>query len=327
MLRAAQWNQIWYGNSAWYRAFLPVAFWFGALVRLRRALYRIGWLKTTKLQIPVLIVGNITVGGTGKTPLVIALTQALLTAGFSPGVVSRGYRGDHRVPTLVHCDSSPDQIGDEALLIARRSGCPVVVGRDRVAAAQELFQTYNCDCIVSDDGLQHYRLCRDIEIAVVDAQRGLGNSQLLPAGPLREPPARLKEVDYVLYHGATAGAANEFSLQGETLISMLDSRSRPITEFAGKSVYAVAGIGNPQRFFKLLQEFGLEIHSQVFPDHHRFSARDFSLMRDKAILMTEKDAIKCTNFGLSNAWYLPVTATLTPQFVRQIIERLRCLRG
>jgi tetraacyldisaccharide 4'-kinase len=314
-------------------ALRPFSLLFGAAVALRRALYRRGLRRTVALPVPVVIVGNITVGGSGKTPLVATLAGALAQRGFHPGVVSRGYgrdRGDD-APILVGARDDPRKVGDEPLLLAR-AGCPVVVARDRVAAGFALLaQNPECDVILADDGLQHYRLERTVEIAVVDATRALGNGWLLPAGPLREPAARLDEVDAVVML-ATEGSratptrpgaftmtlrAGDFARVGHA------STTAPASAFAGEGVHAVAGIGDPARFFAQLGAMGIAAVSHAFPDHYRFTAADLQFAGARAILMTEKDAVKCESFADQRCWYLPVRADVDDALVTLIEERIR----
>jgi tetraacyldisaccharide 4'-kinase len=313
-------------------ALRPFSLVFGAAVALRRALYRGGLRRSVALPVPVVIVGNITVGGSGKTPLVATLVGALTRRGFHPGVVSRGYgrdRGDDS-PILVDAHDDPRRVGDEPLLLAR-AGCPVVVARDRVAAGFALLaRNPECDVILADDGLQHYRLERTVEIAVVDAARALGNGWLLPAGPLREPATRLDEVDAVVmlvtdgratplrpHAFAMTLRAGDFARVGNA------STTAPASAFAGEGVHAVAGIGDPSRFFAQLSALGIRAMPHPFPDHHRFTAADLAFSGARAILMTEKDAVKCESFADERCWYLPVRAQVDDALVALIEERIR----
>lgn len=331
----ARWlEQQWYGWTPWHVLLLPLALLFGALAALRRALYRLGVLPVTKLSVPVIIVGNIGVGGTGKTPLVVALAKLLRDHGFHPGIISRGYGGDSRLPRAVTHESEPAAVGDEPVLLAARAGCPVWVGPDRVSVGQALLASHpEVDVLISDDGLQHYRLARDIEIVVVDAARWFGNGQLLPAGPLREPAWRLQTVDAVVINGWLPGAPlkrREFTMQlsGDLLYNLRNPEltARPEV-FAGQTVLAVAGIGHPERFFKHLKKLGMNIRPQPFPDHHAFTPQDLNVPESIPIVMTEKDAVKCVDFVGDNAWALPVEATLDANFGPAIIEKLRTAHG
>ncbi|HCB13950.1 MAG TPA: tetraacyldisaccharide 4'-kinase [Gammaproteobacteria bacterium] len=302
----------------------PLSLLFSTMVRLRRRLYQWGLLESEAISVPVIIVGNISVGGTGKTPLVTRLVEVLRKAGYKPGVVSRGYGGQSRQwPCHVTADSDPHEVGDEPVLLAQRCGCPVVVGPDRVAAAWTLTATYHCNVIISDDGLQHYRLQRDIEIAVIDGSRRLGNGACLPAGPLREPPSRLRTVDFIIGNGVAHGGEYLMSLRGETVLNLLDSCiTVSLPGFHKSMVHAVAGIGNPKRFFNYLRHARLRLIEHPFPDHHPFRLEDLRFQQDLPVLMTEKDAMKCRPFASDDWWYVPVSAQLDPEFEEQLLKRL-----
>lgn len=321
--RLERWLQKqWYGAGvAWY-VLLPLSWIFALLVLGRRYLYRWRILPSTRLPVPVIVVGNITVGGTGKTPLVIWLVEQLQKHGYSPAVISRGY-GAAAVVSPVYEDSIPALVGDEPVLMARRLNCPVWVGKKRAEAAAKLLQVHpECNVIVSDDGLQHYALQRDIEIVLVDAVRNLGNGQMLPAGPLRERASRLKTVDAVVYHGSRA-AGSGYSMQLKTGVFVnLKSGHLATTPFVSRHIHAVAGIGNPERFFDTLKAMGLTFHSHAFPDHHPFDVGDFAFTEDDVVLMTEKDAVKCRAFAHENWWYLPVTAVVDSSLVEQVIAKM-----
>ncbi len=313
----------WWRHNALSVVLLPLSWLFRVAVTLRRSAYRAGWFRTHRLAVPVIIVGNITVGGTGKTPLVIWLVEFLRAQGYRPGVVTRGYGGSARIPRSVGPESDTRETGDEAVLLARRCACPVMIGKERVAAARAL--TVQCDVIVSDDGLQHYRLGRDIEIAVVDGARRFGNGLCLPAGPLREPIARLKEVDMVVMHGGAAGQG-EFSMRLEplSLRNLRDETStRALDDFIGHTVHAVAAIGHPQRFFDTLRAQGLSIIEHPFPDHHAFTPPDLDFADDRPLLMTEKDAVKCQGFAKPDYWCLPVQAKLDAAFGARLMQLLK----
>ncbi len=289
-------------------------------------MYRFGILKAASLSVPVIVVGNITAGGSGKTPLVIWLVDELKRQGRKPGVISRGYGGSAEGVRKVSRGDTPDVVGDEPLLIARRADCPVYVGRDRVAAGRALLaENPECDVIISDDGLQHYRLARDFEIAVVD-RRGFGNGWPLPAGPLREPVSRLKSVDAVVANGWAGEAAFRMTLAGDEFRSYGKvSRGATPGDLAGLRLHAVAGIGEPQRFFDHLAALGLEFTAHPFPDHHAYTAADLDFDGD-AILTTEKDAVKFGDLARLPAhlsvWVLPVTATVTPDLAQFILEKI-----
>ena len=297
---------------------------------MRRALYRAGLLHRERLPVPVVVVGNITVGGTGKTPLVIHLALALRALGRRPGIVSRGYRGDATKVVEVTPGSDPAAVGDEPLLLARRSGCPVFVGTNRVAAGRALLAGYpHCDVILADDGLQHYRLARDVELAMFD-RRNVMNGWPLPAGPLREPVSRLAQVDAVVHNGTAmspapvvARPAFVMRLLGESFHRLDDPRKTcSAADLAGSKLHAVAGIGAPQRFFDHLSGMGLSFAEHAFADHHNYRAQDLAFAGD-AILTTEKDAVKLVRLSLPlPVWVLPVTAEVSPDLAAFVLEKL-----
>jgi tetraacyldisaccharide 4'-kinase len=303
------------GAIAWL--LWPVSLVFGCAVLLRRFLYATRILGSEHPGIPVIVVGNISVGGTGKTPLVIWIAEFLGKNGWTPGVVSRGYGGTATTPRAATISADPAEVGDEPVLISRRAGCPVWVGPDRVQVAALLRRAEpKVDVLISDDGLQHYRLRRDLEIAVVD-ERGHGNGFLLPAGPLREPRWRLRTVDTVVENGKT------MHLEGDTVHRMSDARDRqPLKSFTGQRVHAVAGIGDPNRFFLHLGRAGLTIVPHPFPDHHPFTPRDLEFGDDAPVLLTEKDAVKLRSAPRPNWWVLPVAAKLDPAFGAWLSGRL-----
>ena len=315
---------------------LPLAALYGGVVCLRRALYLRGWLRAQRLPVPVIVVGNIVVGGAGKTPLTIALVEAMRARGFRPGVVSRGYGGTAKHPMLLDAQPDPAMVGDEPALIRTRTGAPVAVGADRPAAAA-LLPEQGVDVIIADDGLQHYALARDIEVCVVDGARGLGNGRLLPAGPLRESPGRLDEVDFVVVNGGNATDAQPtdggpdrqciksaipMRLHGDVASNLHDGLLRALTDFSGSRVHAVAGIGHPPRFFDALRAFGLEVMEHAFADHHRYTAGDLDFGDRLPVLMTEKDAVKCRAFAQPHWWSVPVTGELPDAFLDAVARRL-----
>ncbi len=315
----------WYSERPLVRLLIPLSWLYRLLVALRRLAYRVGVLRVSRLEVPVIVVGNITVGGTGKTPLVAWLAGFLQRHGYTPGLVSRGYGGAaSQWPQQVRPDSDPVTVGDEAVLLAGRSGCPMAVGPRRVDAARALLRYRHCDILLSDDGLQHYALGRDVEIAVVDGVRRLGNGHLLPAGPLREPRRRLRRVDFIVANGG--GGHGEYGMKLRPgLPRPVDGSGGPIAwdHFQGGAVHAVAGIGHPARFFETLRQQGLAIEEHAFPDHHRYGATDFDFAAPgDAILMTEKDAVKCRHLGRPNLWYVPVDAELDPRFGERLLALL-----
>ena len=319
-------ESLWYSRSRLALALLPLAGLFRLAVQLRRSAYRHGWLKVHRLPVPVVVVGNISVGGTGKTPLVVWLAHFLAQAGYSPGIVTRGYGGRAESwPQLVRPDSDPSRVGDEAVLLARRCACPVVAGPNRPKAAARLIEEQGCDLILADDGLQHYALARDIEIAVTDGVRRHGNGWCLPAGPLREPVQRLERVDLRVCNGGTP-AAGEIAVAlapGDMVNLVQPSLSQPLAALRGEKVHAVAGIGYPERFFELLREAGLEVIAHPFRDHHAFAAEDIDFADDLPVLMTEKDAVKCRPFARPRHWYLPVEAQPDPALGAALLDLLR----
>ena len=290
---------------------------------LRRLGYLLRLLPRSRAGIPVVAIGNLTVGGSGKTPLAIHVAELLKARGWSPAIVSRGYGGTARAPRAVSLASDPAEVGDEPVLMARRAGCPVWVGADRAAVAVRLREEHpDCDVIVLDDGLQHYGLRRDLEIAVVDA-RAFGNGFMLPAGPLREPRTRLWSVDAVVAHGTHAVKGYAMRLEGDEAHRATDARERrKLQSFAGERVHAVAGIGDPNRFFQHLSTLGLKLVPHPFPDHHPFRERDLEFGDGAPVLMTEKDAVKCKRFARPQHWVLPVRAVPDPAFDEWLLRRL-----
>lgn len=320
----------------WYRRglalpllpLLPLSWLFAALSGMRRAAYRLGLKRTERLPVPVIVVGNLVAGGAGKTPLVLWLVDALRAHGWRPGIVSRGYGAAGGAPQLVTADAEAAAVGDEPLLLARRAGVPVAVGRDRVAAARTLLAAHpDCNVLVSDDGLQHYRLDRDVEIVVFDG-RGAGNGQLLPAGPLREPLSRLASVDALVWNGGVAGfaapcPAHAMRLQGARFEALNDrTRHCEAASLRGRALHAVAGIGDPSRFFRQLEALGLHFTPHAFPDHHAYAASDLDFGADAVCLMTEKDAVKCAALVTGEAWVLPVDAVVDGNLIARIVEKL-----
>lgn len=326
-------------TAAWYKrgilawALFPLSLLFGALAGLRRLAFRLGWKKSQKLPVPVLVVGNVTVGGAGKTPLTLWLAQRLRDEGLRPGIVSRGYGGTVAQAggvAAVSADSDCGQVGDEPLLLARRSGCPVWVGRNRVAAGRALLAAHpEVNLILTDDGLQHYRLARDVEVVVMDG-RGAGNGWLLPAGPLREPLSRIRRTQALVINGAklppeVVGLAPTYrmSLTGRCFYRLdAPDVSRDAAEFVGLNLHAVAGIGHPQRFFDHLADLGLQVTPHAFADHHDYRAGDLDFGPGSVTLMTEKDAVKCPALARPDTWVLRVDAQLAPDLAPRLLEIL-----
>lgn len=337
-MRAATENWLlrhWYGDGQppWY-------------LRMLEPLYRLAYQRSQNSGqkdtdryhpgLPLIIVGNLTAGGSGKTPLVIRLCELAVELGLKPGIASTGYGRDSDETLLVRADSDTRSCGDEPVLLAQRTAVPVVVAKRRVDALKRL-AGMGLDLLVSDDGLQQAGLDRDIEVCVVDGERGLGNGHLLPAGPLRESAERLAQVDYVVTNGEWRGrpdkpAVNVMELRAGVVRSLDDEREYSVEDFrnlhAGKEVYAVAAIGNPARFFRMLESLGIKAGEHAFPDHHPFAATDFgSIKTGSAIIMTEKDAVKCRPLGLQNAWYIPVITVLTGEFEQVLKKHMAKLTG
>jgi len=319
----------------WYRLtpvsvlLLPLSLIFCALAQLRRTLYRLRVLPSTRLPVPVIVVGNITVGGTGKTPLVIWLANFLHQAGYRPGIVTRGYRGNSQTwPVSVTPQTPAEQVGDEAVLLARHSGCPVLAGPDRVAAARQHVEQ-GCNVIVSDDGLQHYRLGRNLEIAVIDSMRRFGNRLCLPAGPLREPVSRLRSVSARVANGAPQAGELGMTIVPTGFYSLAKPERRASADqFRDGPVHAVAGIGNPDRFFSSLRDLGLSVIPHPFPDHHGFLPGELEFGDDRPVIMTEKDAVKCEPFATARCWVLAVDARPDAALGEQLLKRLKeIIRG
>ncbi len=332
----ANWFQKqWLTFTLWHILLIPLAWIFGFVTFTRKLLYKNGWLNSYRLNVPVIVVGNINVGGTGKTPLVIWLAGQLKVAGYKPGIISRGYGGNAKGVLPVFFHSHPQDVGDEPVLLAKHTHCPVYVSQNRVAAGQALLKAHpECNVVISDDGLQHYRLHRDVEIIVFDGAKGFGNGALLPAGPLRESVARLSEVDAVVSNGKAASAIKvlhvdgivpiEMQLASGSFYNLIDNNLKVDAQyFANQQVLAIAGIGNPERFFQQLQRLGLNFQSRAFSDHHAFQPQDFEQVTAEVIVMTEKDAVKCRSFAQSNYWVLPVVAVINEDLIQIVLNKLQ----
>jgi tetraacyldisaccharide 4'-kinase len=318
-------NRLWYGQHPLAQALAPLSWLYRGGMAVRRFLYRCGVLPVHRLPVPVIVVGNLTVGGTGKTPLIIWLAGYLKTLGYRPGIVSRGYGGRFSDKVQqVRPDSDPDLVGDEPVVIARRTGCPVAVARQRHLAARGLVDYAGCDIILCDDGLQHLALGRDIEIAVIDGVRRFGNGFCLPAGPLRESSHRLHSVHMVVTNGRPLRGEHVMEYRALALRALGEAgRMEPMESWRGRSVHAVAGIGNPPRFFALLRHHGLAVIPHEFPDHHRYRASDLRFGDDLPVVMTEKDAVKCERFAGPDYWYVPITAALGSAFEYRLQHLLK----
>ncbi|WP_311748023.1 tetraacyldisaccharide 4'-kinase [Proteus penneri] len=318
-------ERIWSGKSWLYILLLPFSWLYGVITLLRRFAYQKGWLASWKAPVPVVIVGNLTAGGNGKTPIVIWLVEQLIQQGFKPGVVSRGYGGksDH-YPLLLTSNTSPAMAGDEPVLIHHRTGVPVAVAPNRRDAVKALLAQHELDVIITDDGLQHYALQRDYEIVVIDGLRRFGNGWWLPAGPMRERARRLKSVDAIIVNGGVS-QGNEISmtLEGDIAVNLKTGEKKPVQQI--KKAVAIAGIGHPPRFFNSLNEKGVElITTKAFSDHSDYSAQELQDLTPnlEPLIMTEKDAVKCQHFAQDNWWYLPVSAELNSQSVLKQVSNL-----
>ena len=322
-------DRLWYTQTHLFLRNLlrPLAWVYKNMMSLRRYLYQKNFFKSTRFSIPVIVVGNITVGGTGKTQLVIALAALLKEEGYHLGIVSRGYGGSAtHTPTLVSPESLPDLVGDEPILIAMRTECPLVVAKDRVEAVRFLLKNASCDIILSDDGLQHYALARAIEIAVLNGKRRLGNGLCLPAGPLREASQRLNEVDFVVCLGEANPGEYTMESMVEGFFDIMGRERYEASYFKGKKIHAVAGIAHPERFFQTLDSLGLAYIPHPFPDHHAFVKQDFAFCdAHSIIIMTEKDAVKCRAFLNEGAFFLKVSVKIEASFKERLLDRVETL--
>jgi tetraacyldisaccharide 4'-kinase len=319
-------HRIWYQRHPLMWLLAPFGWIFQLVMAGRDLLYRSGVLPMHPAGVPVIVVGNLTVGGTGKTPLVLWLADYLRELGYHPGIVSRGYGGHvSDKPQQVRTDSEPALVGDEAVMLARRSGCPVAVCRQRYLAASGLVEHAGCDVIISDDGLQHLSLARDIEIAIIDGQLRFGNGLCLPAGPLREGKGRLQRVHAIVCNGRPQRGEHGMEYQAGDLLPLSGEpcEAQALSTWHGRTVHAVAGLGNPQRFYALLRAHDIQYIPHEFPDHHRFTLDELQFDDDYPVVMTEKDAVKCEHLQLNNAWYLPVNAVLPRTFEYRLNHLLK----
>ncbi|HUE49197.1 MAG TPA: tetraacyldisaccharide 4'-kinase [Steroidobacteraceae bacterium] len=325
-------TEAWYRERARPSLLTPLAGLYGAMMCARRRAYVSGWVRTERAGKPVVVIGNLTVGGTGKTPLTIWLARQLLAQGLKVGIVSRGYGRRGAAARAVHSTSDWRQVGDEPLIIARRTACPTVVARDRVAGARALVAA-GVDVVLADDGLQHLRLGRDCEIVVIDGARGFGNGRVLPAGPLREPLERLPQPDAVVMNGAPEHGSLTAALRSSPALEMrlvaqealrLDGLEPPraLQGFSGQRLHAIAGIGNPARFFGELRAHGIEVIEHAFADHHRFVPAELAFADGLPVLMTEKDAVKCLAFADPRLWYVPVAAQFGAREAHELLARV-----
>jgi tetraacyldisaccharide 4'-kinase len=320
-------QKVWYQTSVpfWAIIFLPLSIIYVFILRIRLFLYQLGCKAIYYSPIPTVVVGNLTVGGTGKTPLVIHLANLLTERKLRVGIISRGYKGNAKLPTWVTSKSDPRLVGDEAVLLATRLNCPIVVARKRVLAMQTLLRSGAVDVVISDDGLQHYALGRHIEIVVIEGKHRFGNGFCLPLGPLREPKNKLNTVDLIVTNGGIP-EKNEYDmyLRPLDLYNACDPNlTQAISFFKETKIHAVAGIGFPQRFFELLRELGLVVIPHSFPDHHAFTVQDIYFEDEFPVIMTEKDFVKCKEFVTKQHWVLPIEAVITPLFDARFLRLLQ----
>ncbi len=315
----------WYAPtpSFWNYLLLPLTLIFSVVVVLRRGIFQRFYRLAHREPVPIVVVGNLTVGGTGKTPLVIFLANYLRKQGYRPGIVSRGYKSSNRFCQEVLDNSDPTLVGDEPVVIARQTGVPIVVCKNRMSAVHRLFTQHRCNVILSDDGLQHYAMPHDIEVLVVDGIRRFGNQWCLPAGPLREPLQRLRDVDFIVCNsGEPLEGEYRMQVEGHTAINLVTGERQDLSYFADKQVHAVAGIGHPGRFFSLLKQCSIDFIPHAFNDHHQYQAIELTFKEALPIVMTEKDAVKCMAFASKDMWMIPITAKISEPFVTDFMRVL-----
>jgi tetraacyldisaccharide 4'-kinase len=322
-MRFTDW--LWYRPNPLKWLLWPIGGIYGVVMEIRRLVYRLGMKSVTTLPLPVIVVGNLTVGGSGKTPVVIWLAAELKSCGYRVGIVSRGYGGNAESwPQRVSTASDPGLVGDEPVLIARATGCPVMVSPDRVAAAKALISAEQLDVLLADDGMQHYALDRTLAIAVVDGQRGLGDGFCLPAGPLREFKCRIADVDAIVVNGRGWGRAGVFRAQpaAQRLHQVAGSEQKLLAEFRNTEVHAVAGIGNPQRFFNLLEDAGVDVLPHPLPDHTKLTGAELDFDDARPVFVTEKDAVKCEGFARENVWCVPIKLEFDAEDGQRLMRRV-----
>ena len=322
-MRFTDW--LWYRPNPLKWLLWPIGGIYGVVMEIRRLVYRLGMKPVTTLPLPVIVVGNLTVGGSGKTPVVIWLAGELKSCGYRVGIVSRGYGGNaENWPQRVSTASDPGLVGDEPVLIARATGCPVMVSPDRVAAAKALISSEQLDVLLADDGMQHYALDRTLAIAVVDGQRGLGDGFCLPAGPLREFKCRIADVDAIVVNGGSWGRAGVFRAQpaAQRLHQVAGSEQKLLAEFRNTEVHAVAGIGNPQRFFNLLEDAGVDVLPHPLPDHTKLTGAELDFDDARPVFVTEKDAVKCEGFARENVWCVPIKLEFEAEDGQRLMRRV-----
>ncbi|MGK0296516.1 MAG: tetraacyldisaccharide 4'-kinase [Gammaproteobacteria bacterium] len=318
-------DRIWYGNHPISIILLPFSWLYCICVKIRNLAYLIGLLQKESVNVPVIVVGNITVGGAGKTPLVIWLCHKLMEQGYKPGILSRGYGGTTtKWPQQVRVDSDPYSVGDEAVLLAQRTGRPVVVSPNRYLAAIQLLEYTECNVLLCDDGLQHLSLERDLEIAVIDGDRRFGNGNCLPAGPMREPKSRLSSVDLIVAKHRAGKNEHLMQYKYKDMISVNNANNNiQPSSFNNMTIHAVSGIANPERFHAFLKQQGMILIKHVFLDHHKYKLQDLQFDDEFPIVMTEKDAVKCKRFSIENSWYLPIYVEFNEVFNHRITKLVR----
>jgi tetraacyldisaccharide 4'-kinase len=316
--------KLWYQPNCFVYFLLPLSWCYQGIIFLRHFFYRIGLKTITHFKVPVIVVGNLTVGGTGKTPLVIWLANLLQKEGFRPGIVSRGYKAKTTsFPHIVNKKDTASLVGDEAILIAQKTNCPIVIDPNRVAAVKKLLAATNCNIVISDDGLQHLALGRDLEILVIDGKRRLGNGFCLPGGPLREPKNKLNKVDFIVTNGQALNGEFSMQFKVQKIYNLKNPRlHRSAINFKKETIHAVTGIGNPEKFFSLLRKLKLKIIEHPFPDHYHFSSNDFDFGDNLPIIMTEKDAVKCKSFVKKNFWGLAIYAQMPTKFSHNLLKKI-----
>lgn len=331
----ARWLEgVWYEGRTGALLLAPLSGLFALGAAARRFLFRSGWRRAYRARVPVVVIGNLSVGGTGKSPLVAALATLLRSRGIKLGILTRGYGSAVRSPTRVMRDAQAAEVGDEPLMLATSTGVEVMVAADRAAGARAL-EALGVEVILCDDGLQHYALARDLEVVVIDARRGFGNGRLLPAGPLRESAQRLESVDWVVINGDEAGGKTPWQGRAGTVVMQLVPEAargvadplawQSLERWRGETVHAVAGIGHPARFFDLLRAAGVEPIEHAFDDHHAYTAADLAFGDDRPVLMTAKDAVKCRGFADARCWEIPVATRLLPDGARSLVEAIETL--
>ncbi len=342
--RVQQWlESIWYDDakskSIGRHLLMPLSYLYSAINNYQR---KTKTQNQVTVACPVIVVGNITIGGTGKTPLTIYIVKLLQKAGYNPGIITRGYGGKAKTwPQLVTASSDASLVGDEAVLMAQRTDVPVYAGANRLESVAELLKEHDCDVIVSDDGMQHYKLPRDIQIAVIDGKRLLGNGYCLPAGPLREKKERLDDCDLIVMNGKNSKGSDsvnvndsltdyfEMALEGKVLINLSTAEEKLLSDFKDQELQALTGIGNPSRFYSTLKANGLTVNENSFPDHYAFETSDLSYTSETTVIMTEKDAVKCKPLigDATHYWYLPITATLSNEFDEALITKFESIKS